>query len=41
MRVTELGMVTDDNPEQPKKAYFSMLVTELGIIRSFISSPFK
>ena len=32
MLVTELGIVTDVKPLQPRKALLPMLVTELGIV---------
>ena len=32
MLVTEVGIVTDINPEQPLKVESAMLVTELGIV---------
>ena len=32
MLITELPMVTDVKPSQPRKAYSPMLVTELGMI---------
>ena len=32
MVVTELGMVTEDRPEQPQKAELPMLVTELPMV---------
>ena len=34
-------MVTDVNPEQPKKAFSPILFTEFGIVTSVIHEPFK